>query len=99
MTPIVHSPFTVDCRRNRRLQWSRIHRTSPRRFGFGVIGSINYAAPLTEATLDESVVTLTLSGRVYEDSNFSVRRAVTVSGISGVTVGTFDIDRVVTGHR
>ena len=52
------------------------------------------AAPLTEATLDESVVTLTLSGRVYEDSSFSVRRAVTVSGISGVTVATFDVDRV-----
>ena len=52
------------------------------------------AVPLTEATLDGSVVTLTLSGRVYEDSSFSVRRAVTVSGIMGVTVGTFDVDRV-----
>ena len=52
------------------------------------------AAPLTEATLDESVITLTLSGRAYEDSSFSVRRAVTVSGVSGVTVGTFDVDRV-----
>ena len=52
------------------------------------------AAPLTESTLDESVVTLTLSGRVYEDSSFSVRRGVTVSGIDGVTVGTFGIDRV-----
>ena len=51
-------------------------------------------SPLTEATLDESVVTLTLSGRAYEDSSSSVRRAVTVSGISGVTVGTFDVDRV-----
>ncbi len=51
-------------------------------------------APLTETTLDESVVTLTLSGRIYEDSSFSVRRAVTVSGIDGVTVGTFDVDRV-----
>ena len=52
------------------------------------------AAPLTEATLDESVVTLTLSGRVYEDSSFRLRDAVTVSGISGVTVATFDVDRV-----
>ena len=51
-------------------------------------------APLTEATLDESVVTLTLSGRVYEQSSFSIRDAVTVSGITGVTVGTSDIDRV-----
>ncbi|MYE89031.1 hypothetical protein F4X33_08565, partial [Candidatus Poribacteria bacterium] len=51
-------------------------------------------APLTEATLDESVVTLTLSGRIYDQSSFSVRRAVTVSGIDGITVGTFDVDRV-----
>ena len=52
------------------------------------------ASPLTEATLDESVVTLTLSGRTFEESSFSVRRGVTVSGIDGVTVGTFDVDRV-----
>ena len=52
------------------------------------------AALLTEATLDESVVTLTLSGRTYEDSSFSVRRAVTISGISGVTVGSFGVRRV-----
>ena len=52
------------------------------------------AAPLTEATLDGSVVTLTLSGRTYERSSFRIRDAVTVSGIPGVTVGTFDIDRV-----
>ena len=52
------------------------------------------ASPLTEATLDESVVTLTLSGRTFEDSSFSLRRGVTVSGINGVTVGTFDVDRV-----
>ena len=51
-------------------------------------------APLTEATLDEGVVTLTLSGRIYDDSSFSIRHAVTVSGISGVTVGTFGVDRV-----
>ena len=52
------------------------------------------AVPLTEATLDESVVTLTLTGRTYEQSSFSIRDAVTVSGIAGVTVGTFDVDRV-----
>ena len=52
------------------------------------------AAPLTEDTLDGSVVTLTLSGRTYESSGVRIRNAVTVSGISGVTVGTFDIDRV-----
>ena len=50
-------------------------------------------APLTETTLDESVVTLTLSGRIYEDSSFSIRRAVTVSGIDGVTVRSWDVDR------
>ena len=52
------------------------------------------ASPLTEATLDESVVTLTLSGRTYERSTFNIRDAVTVSGIAGVTVGTFGVDRV-----
>ena len=50
------------------------------------------ASPLTEATLHGSVVTLTLSGRNY------VQRVrgdtVTVSGIDGVTVGTYDVDRV-----
>ena len=51
------------------------------------------AAPLTEATLDESVVTLTLSGRKFERSNFDIRDAVSVTGISGVTVGTYDIKR------
>ena len=52
------------------------------------------AAPLTEATLDESVVTLTLNSRSYENSRFTIRDAVTVSGIAGVTVGTFGVDRV-----
>ena len=44
------------------------------------------AAPLTEAILDESVVTLTLSGRKYARSIFDIRDAVTVSGIDGVTM-------------
>ena len=48
---------------------------------------------LTEATLNGSVVTLTLSGRSYASSIFDVRRAVTVSGIMGVSVGTFGIQR------
>ena len=51
-------------------------------------------APLTEATLHESVVTLTLSGRTYERSSFRIRDAVEVSGIDGVTIGTFGLDRV-----
>ena len=50
--------------------------------------------PLTESTLDESVVTLTLSGRTYERSSFRIRDAVMLSGIAGVTVGTFGINRV-----
>ena len=52
------------------------------------------AAPLTESTLDESVVTLTLSGRAYEDSSYTVGRAVTVSGIDGVTFKSYDVDRI-----
>ena len=51
------------------------------------------AAPLTAATLDESIVTLTLSGRKFERWNSTIRGAVSVSGISGVTVRSFDIDR------
>ena len=44
------------------------------------------AAPLTEATLDESVVTLTLSGRKFARSIFDIRDAVSASGIDGVTM-------------
>ena len=44
------------------------------------------AAPLTEATLDESVVTLTLSGRKFARSIFDIRDAVSASGITGVTM-------------
>ena len=51
-------------------------------------------SPLTEATLHESVVTLTLSGGDYEQSGFKIRDAVEVSGIDGTTVGTFGVERV-----
>ena len=51
-------------------------------------------SPLTEATLHESVVTLTLSGGAYERSRLTIKDAVEISGIDGVTVGTFGIDRV-----
>ena len=51
-------------------------------------------APLTEATLDESVVTLTLSGRAYEGSSYTVGRAITISGIDGVTFKSYDVDRI-----
>ena len=50
-------------------------------------------APLTETNLNGQVVTLTLSGATYARSTF-VRSGVSVSGIDGVTVGTFDVDRV-----
>ncbi len=52
------------------------------------------ASPLTEATLNGSVVTLTLAGGAFASSVFDVRRGVTVSGINGVTVGTFGVQRV-----
>ena len=45
------------------------------------------ASPLTEATLHESVVTLTLSGGTYEQADSDIRDAVVVSGIDGVTFG------------
>ena len=48
-------------------------------------------APLTEATLSGSVVTLTLSGRSYISSSYSIERAVTLSGVEGVTIS--DVDR------
>ena len=51
------------------------------------------AVPLTEATLDESVVTLTLSGRKFEERSSRIRGDVSVSGISGVTARSFDIKR------
>ena len=52
------------------------------------------ASPLTEGSLDGSVVTLTLSGGAYASSIFDVRRGVSVSGIPGVSVGTFGVQRV-----
>ncbi len=50
--------------------------------------------PLTEATLHGSVVTLTLSGRNYERSSWDIERVLTISGIDGVTVGIFGVNRV-----
>ena len=67
--------------------------------GFGTQGSYGQTItasvqqPLTEANLHGSVVTLTLSGGTYERSSFRIRDAVMVSGIDGVTVGTFGVDR------
>ena len=50
--------------------------------------------PLTETTLNESIITLTLNGAAYEQSTFDIRDAVSVSGIDGVTFHWFDVDRV-----
>ena len=52
------------------------------------------SSPLTEATLHESVVTLILSDGAYESSQSTIRDAVTVTGIPGVTVRRSDVDRV-----
>ena len=51
------------------------------------------AVPLTEATLDGSVVTLTLSGQVY-GPYYDIRDEVSVSGIAGVSVARFGVDRI-----
>ena len=61
-------------------------------YGQTITASVD--TPLAEATLDGSVVTLMLSGRVYERSIFDIRDGVTVSGIEGVTYHWFDLDRV-----
>lgn len=50
-------------------------------------------APLTEATLHESVVTITLNNRKFARSIFDIRDAVSVSGIDGVTIPWHDPDR------
>ena len=50
--------------------------------------------PLTEANLHGSIVTLTLSGKNYEQSSWDIEPALTVSGIDGVTVDDFGVDRV-----
>ena len=56
--------------------------------------SASSASPLTEATLDEGVVTLTLSYDTYEADVATIRDAVMVSGINGVTVDTASVQRL-----
>ena len=67
--------------------------------GYGQTLTASTPQPLTEATLHESVVTLTLNGGSYEWSDIQIGNAVQVSGVPGVTVGTFGpawfgVDRV-----
>ena len=51
------------------------------------------AAPLTEATLHGSVVTLTLTGRQFADE-WDIEDALSLSGIDGVTFESWDVERV-----
>ena len=50
--------------------------------------------PLVETTLDRSVVTLTLSGSTYTKHEVFIENALTVSGIEGGTLETYDVDRI-----
>ena len=52
------------------------------------------ASPLTEASLDGSVVTLTLDGGTYARSRVDIGRALNVSGVPGVAVDWSDVDRL-----
>ncbi len=49
--------------------------------------------PLTEVTLHESVVTITLNNRRFASSIFDIRDAVSVSGIDGVTIPWHEPER------
>ena len=56
--------------------------------------TVSVEAPLTEATLHGSVVTLTLSGGRFIDWEWYIREAVSISGIDGVTIKQWDVERV-----
>ena len=56
--------------------------------------SVSAASPLTEATLNEGTVTLILTGAAYEADVSKIGSAVTVSGITGVTVDTSTVQRL-----
>ncbi|MYG00592.1 hypothetical protein F4212_15865, partial [Candidatus Poribacteria bacterium] len=51
-------------------------------------------SPLTESTLDESVVSLVLTGATFEQDISKIKEAVTVSGINGVTIDADNWQRV-----
>lgn len=55
--------------------------------------TVSTAQPLTEATLNGSIVALKLSSGAFE-SGGSIREAVTISGITGITFDEADIKRV-----
>ena len=56
--------------------------------------SFSTPSPLTEATLHESVVTLTLSGGTYARSRIDIGNALKVSGIQGVTTSWLNVERI-----
>ena len=56
---------------------------------YGQTITVSVQQPLTEATLHESVVTLTLTGGTYEQSRFRIEDAIMISGIDGVTIADF----------
>ncbi len=49
---------------------------------------------LTEATLDGSVIALTLAGRQFVDGNWAIADALSVSGIDGVTVEPWYVNNI-----
>ncbi|MDE0323376.1 MAG: hypothetical protein OXN27_05590, partial [Candidatus Poribacteria bacterium] len=56
--------------------------------------SASVVSPLTEATLDGSIVTLLLTGAAFEQDISKIREAVTVSGINGVTIDIAAVQRI-----
>ena len=55
--------------------------------------TVSSSYPLSAATLNKSVVTLTLSSGAFE-TRVDISRALTISGITGITFHWTDIDRV-----
>ena len=49
--------------------------------------------PLTEATLDGSIITLSITGRQFNEDDY-IRSALSFSGIEGITFERWDVDRV-----
>ena len=56
--------------------------------------SVTTASPLTEVTLNENLVTLTLTDAAFDESIFKIQQAVTVDGIKDVTINPNNITRI-----
>ena len=61
---------------------------------FKEVVSASVVSPLTEATLDGSIVTLLLTGAAFEQDISKIRDAVLVSGITGVTIDPATAQRI-----